>query len=105
MVNAGTCFKQLSLEIPGVWEHPTAVAKASNEEKEGVGDEEVGAPESIMPARNGVMGRSLTIASPTDSAPADCPYISNNVRLRKLKAGGYEPLSSPYPDLHQTEQC
>lgn len=71
IIVAGTVFKQLILAGPGVWEHPTAAAKASKEDKEGLGEEEVGAPESMTPARKGVSRRSRTTARPTEAAPAD----------------------------------
>ena len=73
MVAAGTPFKQLSLAGPGVSEHPTAVAKASNAANDGIGDAENGAPDNIIPALNGVLTRSRTIACPTESEPADWP--------------------------------
>jgi hypothetical protein len=73
MVAAGTCFKHTSLDGPAACGHPTATANASKEVKEGIGDAEVGAPDSITPARNRVLTRSRTMASPTESAPADWP--------------------------------
>ena len=74
ITSAGTAFRQASLAAPGACVQFTALAIASKVEKLGIGDTETAAPDSMIPARNGVFVECLWIACATDSAPALWPY-------------------------------
>jgi hypothetical protein len=64
---AGTCFRHASRPEPGAWAHPTAAEKLLNDTKDGMGDVETCAKESIMAARNGALpGLCREIAELTD---------------------------------------
>jgi hypothetical protein len=69
---AGTRFRHASRAGPGVCVHPTAAEKLLKDVKDGIGDIDTCAPESIIPARNGALfGVCLAIAVLTDREPAD----------------------------------
>lgn len=74
MADAGTSRRHANRVAPGACVHPTAEARLSNNEKDGVGGVDTCARDSIIAARKGAeLGECLEIAVDTDREPADWP--------------------------------